>query len=58
MTEQQKQYFEAYAILRAHTQLFVQMVDQATTADLQAQLAQVQAALTRVASLPEIQKAA
>ena len=58
MTEQQKQFFEAFAVLRAHTQLFAEMIGPAGINDLQAQLAQVQEALNRVAALPEGPKAA
>lgn len=58
MTEQQKQAFEAFALLRAHTVLFSQVVENGTVEDMQAQLQQVQDALNRVASIPALAKAA
>lgn len=57
MTESQKQVFEAFAVLRAHTQLFAQLIEQGTTEDMKAQLAQVQEALAKVV-VTELKKAA
>lgn len=58
MTEQQKQAFEAFALLRAHTALFTQVIEGGTVEDMQAQLQQVQDALKRVAAIPALAKAA
>ena len=58
MTEQQKQAFEAFALLRAHAALFAQVIEGGTVQDMQSQLQQVQDALNRVAALPALAKAA
>ena len=58
MTEQQRQAFEAFAILRAHTNLFATLIESGSLEHMQEQMRNLQNAFAAVVAIGEQQKKA